>query len=112
MDEVKVATTMFLITGSFFLCWIPLSIALVFVRVICPILSEDCATEKAQLIVGLIIMCAPIVNTVLDPIIYAFRMKPFRVGVKKLFTCKRQTLDQSDNSDSESVNDIQEQPRE
>lgn len=88
-DEIKMTNTMSLIIGSFLVCWTPFVVYIFLVA-----MTEDRSifldSGYGQLL-RIFAMCLAHFNPVIDPLIYACRMKEVRDGIKRIFTCSHQS---------------------
>lgn len=76
---------MSLVVGSFVICWFPISISILIQAI-----HGNSSFNDLPLAVFLhaLSLTLPYVNTAVDPIIYACRLKEVRHAIKNLFTCK------------------------
>jgi 7 transmembrane receptor (rhodopsin family) len=98
-EEIRIATTMMMIILSFVLCWLPFSF-----RCFCQAITqnrkiyEDFLKEKYGEHVGFYLgrilssvsFSLTSLNSLIDPLIYAFRMKDVRTAIINIVTCKRE----------------------
>lgn len=82
-QEVKTATSVFLVLFMFTACWIPLHVINCFL-LLCP----ACPVPLPLLLTAIILSHA---NSALNPLIYAYKMKAFRHAFKAIFCCRRLT---------------------
>lgn len=86
--EIRLAKTFGLIVGSFIVCWTPITI-------IAPLVA---ITEKRHDIddngvwrtIHIFTLFAAHFNSVIDPIIYAYRVKDVKMTIKKISICGRE----------------------
>ncbi|XP_075209673.1 adenosine receptor A1 [Chanos chanos] len=79
--EMKTATSLFLVLFLFTVCWIPLHIINCFL-LLCP----TCPVPLPLLLAAIILSHA---NSAVNPFLYAYKMKTFRVAFKSIFLCCR-----------------------
>lgn len=80
-EEIKVAKTISIVVGSFLFCWFPITINLLGISI-----SRDrnFFYDSIGRNFNLCTICCTHLNSAIDPIIYAFRMKEVRKAVKNL----------------------------
>lgn len=91
LEEIKIVKTMGLIIGSFIICWLPVMITFVAVA-----FTND--ANYFQHLFGTyfgnflseFMTYHGLFNTVIDPVIYALRMKEFRKSAMKLIQFQSQ----------------------
>ncbi|XP_062407245.1 adenosine receptor A1-like [Sardina pilchardus] len=82
-QEVRTATSVFLVLFLFTACWIPLHVINCFL-LLCP----ACPVPLPLLLTAIILSHA---NSALNPLIYAYKMKAFRHAFTAIFCCRRLT---------------------
>ncbi|KAL2082175.1 hypothetical protein ACEWY4_021993 [Coilia grayii] len=80
-QEVRTATSVFLVLFLFAACWIPLHVINCFL-LLCP----TCPVPLPLLLTAIILSHA---NSAVNPIVYAYKMKAFRLAFKAIFCCRR-----------------------
>ena len=80
-QEVRTATSVFLVLFLFTVCWIPLHVINCFL-LLCPV----CPVPLPLLLTAIILSHA---NSAVNPVIYACKMKAFRHTFKAIFCCRR-----------------------
>ncbi|KAG7282050.1 hypothetical protein CRUP_023566 [Coryphaenoides rupestris] len=80
-QEMKTASSLFLVLFLFTACWIPLHIINCFL-LLCP----GCPVPFELLLTAIILSHA---NSVVNPFLYAYKMKAFRDAFKAILTCCR-----------------------
>ncbi|XP_063079059.1 adenosine receptor A2a-like [Engraulis encrasicolus] len=79
-QEVKTATSVFMVLFLFAICWLPLHIINCFL-----LLSPASPVPLPLLLTAIILSHA---NSALNPLLYAYKMRPFRHAFKRLLCCK------------------------
>lgn len=99
-NEVRVTQTMLYIIGTFMICWIPLG-----VNFVCQLLSyqstsSEYNTEEGQRshLIDFLTYCAIHLNSAIDPLIYAYRIKSVRNAIKNTLNCFKIPLAQEQSS--------------
>ncbi|XP_041951769.1 adenosine receptor A2a-like [Alosa sapidissima] len=87
-QEVRTATSVFLVLFLFTACWIPLHVINCFL-LLCP----ACPVPLPLLLTAIILSHA---NSALNPLIYAYKMKAFRHAFKAIICCRRITEGQGE----------------
>ena len=80
-QEMKTASSLFLVLFLFTACWIPLHVINCFL-LLCP----GCPVPFELLLTAIILSHA---NSVINPFLYAYKMKAFRDAFKAILTCCR-----------------------
>jgi 7 transmembrane receptor (rhodopsin family) len=90
--EVKMAKIMTLIVTTFLVCWMPLTIICV-----CELLSIEHVQRLLQSLfssydyaVFFILLATPALNSLIDPLIYAWRMAEVRKALWRFLKCTQQ----------------------
>jgi hypothetical protein len=93
--EVRATKTMFIVIGTFSLCWLPLAIYFVLKSTVTgPNYSEF------SIFIDAFCFCATHYNSAIDPIIYAYRMKNIRNAIKRTLRCGQDTPEDQMQSSS------------
>lgn len=83
--EVRKATSLFLLVFFFTLCWMPMHVVNCFL-LLCP----RCHIPVPIMLMAIILSHA---NSAFNPLLYAYRMKPYRQTIKNLVLCCRTTAE-------------------
>lgn len=86
-DELRVATTMSLVIGSFLISWMPISFFFIFIVIYGNTSIEVESNARRHLRMAAIMMTH--FNSAIDVFIYAYRMKEVRDALKSLFRFSR-----------------------
>lgn len=76
--------TMSLIVGTFLACWMPMTLNFVYVAIRKQRIPFDPFNPSLELIIVAISVTATHMNSAIDPLIYAYRMKEFRDAITRL----------------------------
>lgn len=96
-QEIEIAKTLLMIVVSFLICWFPIAVHFIgeavtknwiFYKKFFKNHVPKGLDHELGLIFRSISIVITILNSLIDPLIYTFRMKEVRNGVKKLFTAK------------------------
>ncbi|KAK6488885.1 adenosine receptor A2a-like [Huso huso] len=86
--EMKTATSLFLVLFLFTICWIPLHIINCFI-LLCP----HCSIPLPLLLTAIILSH---INSAVNPILYAYKMRSFRRTFKAIFLCCSNVVEPED----------------
>lgn len=90
--EIRAANTLAMIVGTFIVLWFPGMMSLFIIAIT---KNRDFPLDILQLTTILVHL-----NSAIDPIIYAYRMKNIRAALNKLFRCCTRSENSSNNSSS------------
>lgn len=85
--EIKVATSMALIIGSYLICWAPITAYFLFF-----IINGNESLKigsSARRITGMAAVMTTHFSSTISPFIYAWRMEEVRSAIKRLFRCSQ-----------------------
>lgn len=91
-EEIRMTNTMSLIIGSFLLCWTPFVAYFLLV-----VITGDRNIFQDSIygkLFRVFAVCLSHMNPVVDPLLYAYRMKEVRDGIKKIFKCQKSETNQ------------------
>lgn len=103
-EEVEMTKTMLMIVITFFVGWMPITVNCLAVLVTKNSRVFHEYSESFGLCFGMFTLVATYVNSALDPLIYAYRMKEVREDIKSLFKFKRNLSE--DNMSLECVSKV------
>ena len=78
--NIKLSKTLFIVIGASLICWLPSTLLYIVVR-LCP----NCISYPVERLIMLIVTVLHLANSVVNPVLYSYRMPMFKEALRKLF---------------------------
>ena len=79
--NIKLSKTLFIVISASLICWLPAALLYTVVR-LCP----SCILDSPKRLIMLIVLVLHLANSVVNPVLYSYRMPMFKEALRKLFS--------------------------